>query len=99
MKLQVSGCSTMHFGSDIAPIILCSDASDYGFGGYLFQTVNGIDQAAASTRKSQLRWSVLQKEAYGIFHSCMYSHSCEIDCSLLELIIRTYYSSKRLLTQ
>ena len=28
-----------------------------------------------SLRKSQLRWSVIQKEAYGIFYSCMYLQS------------------------
>ena len=44
MKLQVSTCSTMHFMSGTAPITLHTDASDYGVGGYLFQTVDGIDQ-------------------------------------------------------
>ena len=59
--------------SDTAPITLCTDSSDYGVGGYLFQTVDGIDQPVAfvikSLSKSQLRWSVIQKEAYGIFYS------------------------------
>ena len=54
-------------------------ASDYGVGGYLFQTVDGIDQPPAfvttSLNKSQLRWLVIQKEAYGIFFSCMYLQS------------------------
>ena len=79
MKLQVSRCSTMHFMSDTALITLCTDASDYGVGGYLFQTVDGVDQPVAfvskSFSKSQLRWSVIQKEAYGIFYSCMYLQS------------------------
>ena len=79
MKLQVCKCSTMHFLSDTAPITLHTDASDYGIGGYLFQTVDGIDQPVAFVRKSlnksQLRWSVIQKEAYGIFYSCTYSQS------------------------
>ena len=75
----------MHFMSDTAPIKLHTDASDYGVGGYLFSTVDGIDQPVAfvskSLNKSQLRWSVIQKEAY----SCpvyTYSHSCVIDSSL-----------------
>ena len=63
----------MHFMSDAAPIILHTDASDYGVVGYLFQTVDGNDQPVAfvsrSLNKSQLRWSVIQKEAYGIFYS------------------------------
>ena len=79
MKLQVSRCSTMHVMSDTAPITLHTDASDYGVCGYLFQTVEGIDQPVAfvskSLNKSQLRWSVIQNEAYGIFHSCMYLQS------------------------
>ena len=63
----------------------CTDHVVYGCfglrcgGGYLFQTVDGIDQPVAfvskSLNKSQLRWSVIQKEAYGIFHSCMYLQS------------------------
>ena len=62
--------------SDTAPITLHTDASDYGVGGYLFETVDGIDQPVAfvskSLNKSQIRRSVIQKEAYGIFYSCMY---------------------------
>ena len=49
----------------------------------LFQTVNGIDQPVAfvgeSSNKSQLRWSVTQLEASGIFHSCMYLQSLQRD--------------------
>ena len=79
MILAIIKCTTMHFMSDIAPITLHTDASDCGVGGYLFQTVDGIDQPVAFVRrslnKSQLRWSVIQKEAYGIFYSCMYLQS------------------------
>ena len=49
----------MHVMSDTAPITLCTDASDYDVGGYLFQTVDGIDQpvvfVSKSLSKSQLR--------------------------------------------
>ena len=79
MKLAISKCTTMHFISDTAPITLHTDASDYGVGGYLFQTVDGKDQPVAfvskSLNKSQLRWSVIQKEAYETFYSCMYLQS------------------------
>ena len=65
--------------SDIAPITLHTDASDYGVGEYLLQTVDSIDQPVAfvsrSLNKSQLRWSVIQKETYGIFYCCMYLQS------------------------
>ena len=76
VKLQVSKCTTMHFLSDTAPITLHTDASDYGVGGYLFQTIDGVNQPVAfvskSLSKAQLRWSVIQKEAYGIYFSCIY---------------------------
>ena len=69
----------MHFMSDTAPITLHTDASDYGVGGYLSQLVNGVEQPIAfvskSLNKAQLRWSVIQKEAYGIFYSCTYLQS------------------------
>ena len=84
MQLAISKCTTMHFMGDTAPITLHSDASDYGVGGYLFQTVDGIDQPVAffsrSLNKSQLRGSVIQKEAYGIFYSCVYLQSLLHDC-------------------
>ena len=41
----------MHFMSDTAPINLCTYASDYGVGEYLFQTVDGIDQPVAFVSK------------------------------------------------
>ena len=56
-----------------------TDHVAYGVGGYLFQTVDGIDQPVAfvskSFKKSRLRWSVIQKLAYGIFYSYMYLQS------------------------
>ena len=55
------------------------DASDYSVGGYLFQTEDVIDQpvffVSHSLDKSRLRWSVIQNEAYEVFHSCMYLQS------------------------
>ena len=79
MKLAISKCTTIHFLSDTAPITLHTDASDYGVGGYLFQTVDGNDQPVAFVGKisckSQLRWSVINEEAYGIFYYCTYLQS------------------------
>ena len=42
----------MHFLSDAAPITLHTDASDYGVGGYLLQTVDGFDHPVAFLSKS-----------------------------------------------
>ena len=47
IKLQVSKCTIMYFMSDNAPITLHTDASDYGVGEYLFQTVDGVNQPIA----------------------------------------------------
>ena len=79
VKTEISKCTTMHFLNDIDPITLHTDASDYGIGGYLYQTVDGKDHPIAfvskSLNSSQLRWSVIQKEAYAIFHVCMHLES------------------------
>ena len=68
MKLATNKFTTMHFMSDTAPITLHTDASDYS-----------VDQpvafASRSLNKSPLRWSVIEKEAYEIFFSCMYLQS------------------------
>ena len=79
VKTETSKCTTMHFLDDLASIGLQTDASDYGVGGYLFQTVDGKENPVAfvskSLSKTQLRWSVIQKEAYAIFYSCTYLKS------------------------
>ena len=77
IKLQVSKCTIMYFMSDTAPITLHTDASDYGVGEYLFQTLDGLNQpiALVSLISARLRWSVIQKKAYEIYYSCMYLES------------------------
>ena len=60
----------------LAPIALQTDASDYGVGGYLFQTIDGKEIHVAfvskSLTKTQLRWCTIQREAYAIYYSCTY---------------------------
>jgi transposase InsO family protein len=79
VKTEISKCTIMHFLNDLDPIYLHTDASDYGIGGYLFQIVNGIQHPIAfvskSLSKTQLRWSVIQKEAYAIFFVILYLES------------------------
>ena len=64
----------LYFMHDTAPIVLMTDASDYGVGGYLYQTVTNEKQLVALVSKTlsptQLRWSVIQKEAYAIYICC-----------------------------
>ena len=74
LRELVSNCPLLHFPDDSAPIILRTDASDFGIGGVLFQTIEGVENPVAFVSKSltevQLRWSVIQKEAYAVFHCC-----------------------------
>ena len=73
VKHEVSLCPTLHYLDDTSPIFLHTDASDYGIGGYLFQLVDGKEHPIAfhsrSFSKPQLRWSVPQKEGFGIYDS------------------------------
>lgn len=68
----------MHY-YDHAPIGLQTDASDYGVGGYLFQTVDGKENPVAfvskSLSKTQLRWARIQKEAYAIYYCAGFNHA------------------------
>ena len=50
-----------------------TDGSDYGVGGYLFHVVD--NDRSSSLPKTQLRWSVIQKEAYAIFYVMTYLQS------------------------
>ena len=74
LRSKISFCPLLTFVSEKATSILRTDASDYGIGGELFQIVNKTDYPIAFVSKSftdiQLRWSVIQKEAYAIFYCC-----------------------------
>jgi transposase InsO family protein len=73
-KASVRVIPTLCFLNDDDPITLCTDASDFGVGGYLYQTVDGVDKTIAFLSKAfvgtQLKWSTIQKEAYAIFWCC-----------------------------
>ena len=90
IKTEISNCTTMHFLTDIDPITLHTDASDYGVGGYLFQTIDAKEIPVAFVSKSlsvtQLRWNVIQKEAFAIFHCITFLESLLRD---REFTIRT----------
>jgi transposase InsO family protein len=76
IKTEIAKCTTMHFLNDTDPIFLQTDASEYGIGGYLFQLIDGKEVPIAFVSKSlsvpQLRWAIIQKEAYAIFYTCMH---------------------------
>ena len=47
----VSECTVMYFMSNTASVTLHTGASDYGVGGYLFRTVDGVNQPTAFVSK------------------------------------------------
>ena len=42
-KASVRALPTLCFLNDADPVTLCTDASDYGAGSYLYQTVDGVE--------------------------------------------------------
>jgi len=68
----IADCQQLFFMDENAPITLQTDASDFGIGGYLFQTVDNMVRVIMCISKAligaQLRWSVREKECYGIFY-------------------------------
>jgi len=74
-KEMINACPKLYFINLEAKIILCTDASDYAFGAYLFQIVPEgtilVDQPIRFMSKSftgaQKRWSTIEKEAYAIY--------------------------------
>ena len=65
----------MYFMSDTAPITLHTEASDYGVGGYLFQTVDGVNQPIAFVSKVLNFDGQLFKTKHieFIIHACIWS--------------------------
>ena len=83
----ISNCPLLRFPDDSAPIILRTDASDFRIWGVPFQTIeeveNPIDFVSKSLTEVQLRWSVIQKEAYTLMipmdrHDYMRHKKCEL---------------------
>jgi transposase InsO family protein len=73
MRTAVHECPMMWFLDDTSPIILYTDASDYGIGAYLCQVVDGQERPIGFLSKAlqgaELDWSTPQKEGYAIFYA------------------------------
>jgi transposase InsO family protein len=74
LQRLINECPTMYFVDPDAQVYVHTDASDYGIGGYMFQIFDSVERPCAFVSKSlnetQIRWSTIQKEAYGIFFTC-----------------------------
>jgi hypothetical protein len=71
LRMAVGHCPSLYFPTTTDPIILQTDASDYGIGAYLYQLVDGEERAIAFISQSlhgpSLNWSVPEKECYAIY--------------------------------
>ena len=70
---EISKGHTIYFPREDCPIFLQTDASDYGIGAYCFQMVDNVEQPVAFVSKSltatQIKWAIIQKEAFAIFYA------------------------------
>lgn len=69
---EVAKCPTLFFLDPNAAIYVLTDASDYGYGAYIFQIgPDGKERPVIFLSKAftgaQLNWSTIEKEAYAIF--------------------------------
>jgi transposase InsO family protein len=75
MQDMIAKCPLLHFLQKEGQIVLTTDASRYGIGGYLTQIIDNIECPIAfvskSLNKAQIRWSTFLKEMYAIYIVCM----------------------------
>ena len=73
IREAIHNCPKLFFMDDIHQIVLATDASDYGIGGYLYQVIDGREVPIAFISKSlseqQCGWDVPEKEGYAIYYS------------------------------
>ena len=73
MLQAVEDCSKLYFVNNEYPLYCETDASKYGIGSVIYQTIEGVFRPIAIMSKSltgaQLRWSVPEKEAYAIYYT------------------------------
>ena len=71
LRKSINECPLLFFLDDVSPIFLDCDACLYGFGGYLYQIINGkfypIGFVSKSFDSTQINWSMPEKEGYAIF--------------------------------
>ena len=71
LRQSIHDCPLLWFIDDTSPIILYTDASDYGIGAYLCQVVDGLERPIGFLSKSlineQGRWNTAEKEGFAIF--------------------------------
>ena len=73
IKESIRLCPSLFYIDENAPIYLCTDASIYGIGAYLYQIIDGVERVimflSKSFTKIQLSWGIPDKEAFAILHT------------------------------
>ena len=73
IKNKIKACPTLFYIDEHSPIYLCTDASIYGIGAYLYQIIDGKERPimflSKSFTKAQLGWGIPDKEAFAILHT------------------------------
>lgn len=65
VKRLISASPKLYFIHDTAPLVLMTDASDYGIGGYLHQTVDNVQHLVALVNKALISDRMLpENESY-----------------------------------
>lgn len=75
----VANCPTLYFVDEHAPIVVMTDASDYGIGAYIYQLIDNKERPiifySSALSGAELNWSTIEKEGYAIFATLTkYSH-------------------------
>ena len=70
----IGNCPDLYFPDDNYPIIVRTDASDFGMGGYGYQVIDGKEKPLFFFSKSfinaQKNWTTIEKECYAIVYVC-----------------------------
>ncbi|NJL81556.1 MAG: hypothetical protein HC917_27420 [Richelia sp. SM2_1_7] len=69
----IADCPKLYFVQPNAPIILETDASDFGIGAYLYQVIDNVQYPISFLSKAldsvKQRWSTIEKECYAIWYA------------------------------
>ena len=67
----VARCPALFFVNENAPIVVMTDASDYGVGAYIYQIIDGKEHPivffSRALHGAELNWATIEKEAFAIF--------------------------------
>jgi hypothetical protein len=73
IKEKIATCPTLYFNDQDGKVVLYTDASEYGYGAYLCQVIDGKEYPtnfiSKSFNKDQRRWSTPEKEMFAIYYA------------------------------